>query len=234
MVALVVPVSVPLSAVITAACPGGGDSGAVNIPVGLIVPWHGVVALFPEGTEQSPPGMPFTYQVMLPTGLPAAVAVNACEAPAGTTGPLGEICRVWDAVTFTIALPVEPCDMAMTVSGVAGTDIGAVYTPVLESIVPAPVTDQVTVAGVVPPTTLAVKVCIWPTATLGFDGETVTVTGPVELPLLPQPTTPKMVRIATAIGAKNLWLVRISVLHSLRSISIFTRLRNCDATDKSC
>jgi hypothetical protein len=97
---------------------------------------------------------------MLPTGLPPAVAENACIAPAATVGPPGEIWRACEAVTFTVALPVAPCEVAVTTSFVAGTVAGAVYTPLLGSIVPDPVTDHVTVAGTVPPTTLALKVCI--------------------------------------------------------------------------
>src|SRR5271155_4234172 len=90
IVAPVVPESVPLKAVIVTAPPGGRESGAVKFPLPSIVPWHGAIGLF-EGATQSPPATPFTCQVILPTGLPPAVAENACEAPAGTAGPPGEI-----------------------------------------------------------------------------------------------------------------------------------------------
>jgi hypothetical protein len=89
-------------------------------------------------------------------------------------------------------------------SGVAGTVPGAVYMPLFGSIVPAPITDQVTVAGLVPPVTLAVNACIEPTATLGFDGVTDIETGPFELPPPPHPETPKKASRATASGARNL------------------------------
>jgi hypothetical protein len=68
---------------------------------------------------------------------------------------------------------------------------------------------------------LAVKVCIEPIATLGFDGVTVTETGPVELPPPPHPETPKKASNATASGAKNLYFVRISVLHFINRIFDF-------------
>src|ERR1700722_4531280 len=125
MVALVVPESVPLSAEITAKPPGGGESGATKFPLPSIVPWHGVVAPG-AGATQSPPGKPFTCQATLPAGLPPAVAVKACIAPAPTAGPPGEICSAWEAVTLTMALPVAPCEVAVTTSFVVGTVAGAV------------------------------------------------------------------------------------------------------------
>jgi hypothetical protein len=82
---------------------------------------------------------------------------------------------------------------------------------VFESIVPAPFTDHVGVPAPVG-TTFAVKVCVSPTATLGFDGETVTTVGPVELPPLPHPENPVTARIAAPRVLKIFAFIRISTL----------------------
>jgi hypothetical protein len=59
-----------------------------------------------------------------------------------------------------------------------------------------------------------------PTATLGFDGDTVTVIGPFELPL-PHPDNPTKATITAAIAAKSFELIRISDLHFTGWIFIF-------------
>jgi hypothetical protein len=51
-----------------------------------------------------------------------------------------------------------------------------------------------------------------PTATLGFEGVTVTVMGPVLFPLPPHPDKATSAVRASAIAGKNLYFVRISVL----------------------
>ena len=61
----------------------------------------------------------------------------------------------------------------MTFAGF-GTVAGAVKTP-MDEIVPPPVTLQVTAMFVVP-VTVAVKVNVWPTATVLFGADTVTLT----------------------------------------------------------
>src|ERR1700722_16713150 len=184
-----------------------------------MVPWHGVVAPG-AGATQSPPVIPFTCQVTLPTGLPPAVTVKFWLMPAGTAGPPGEICRACEAVTFTVALPVAPCELAVTMSGVAGTVPGAVYMPLFGSIVPAPITDQVTVAGLVPPVTLAVNACIEPTATLGFDAVTIFETAPFNLPppRIPRRQRKPVERLPAEQETCNSFAFQLSILSTAFSI----------------
>ena len=96
----------------------------------------------------SPPITPFTSHTGV-TAAPFAVAVNVCVVPAWIASAAGLTMTPCVVVILTMAVPAKlafAAGVAVTVILAGdGTDAGAVYKPVLPSIVPPPLTFQVNV-----------------------------------------------------------------------------------------
>lgn len=118
----------PLRAVTVVEPPGGGENGAVKLPLASITPWMA-----------SPPVTPATCHVGV-IGLPLDAAENANVEPAGTTIALrfNAIPPAGAATIVTSAVPLELELVAVIVTlGEAGIEVGAVYKP-FPSIEPPP------------------------------------------------------------------------------------------------
>src|SRR5271163_4291472 len=93
--------------------PGGGTGGARYVPLELIVPW-----------TESPPGVPFTSQVVT-----AGLAVKTCTPPALMASAAGLITTPWADTILIAVVPVMtevPVEVAVTVTVEEGMVAGAV------------------------------------------------------------------------------------------------------------
>jgi len=136
--------------------------GAVYMPVALITP-----------TEEFPPAMLSTDQVMEGFENAGKLALNCCVAPAISVAVAGEIELVLVTVTAELALFVVSATLVAVTVCVPATG-GALYRPVtsinpLAAFPPTTAsTDQVTAVFVVP-VTLAVNCMVVPAATFTED-----------------------------------------------------------------